>query len=132
MVNSPHSMGHFQFIPELRMMTIRGARSIDQSQRTEGVDWFRDEELSMQQCEAVLTMVDEYKPKIILSHDCPTEIGVLITGENKKSRTDQMLQACFDRHQPELWIHGHFHVHHEAQMKGTKFLGLGELEIVEI
>lgn len=132
LVDAPHSMGHYRFIPELQMMTIRGAYSIDKSQRTQGVDWFHDEELSMQQCEAVLTMVDQYRPKIILSHDCPTEIGTLITGENKKSRTDQLLQACFDRHQPELWVHGHFHVHHEARVNGTRFLGLGELEVVEI
>ena len=132
MVHEKHSMGDFQFISELRLMTIRGARSIDQHSRTEGLDWFREEELSMEQCEAVLAMVDECRPKIIVSHDCPTEVCMQITGRNLKSRTDQLLQACFIRHQPDLWVYGHHHFHHEMQLNRTKFVCLGELELLEI
>jgi hypothetical protein len=53
-----------------------GARSIDQSFRCEGVDWWRDEELSIGE---YYEMYDQFvlkghKPKIIVTHDLPSKL----------------------------------------------------------
>jgi len=133
MVHEKHSMGHFQFIPELGLMTIRGAASIDKDRRiAEGDEWFPDEELTEEQCAEVIAMVEQYKPRIIVSHDCPNEVALQMTGRSIRSLTDQMLQVCFIMHQPDLWVYGHFHRHFEMQLNRTKFVCLGELELLEI
>ncbi len=111
---------------------IRGAASIDKHMRTEGLDWFPDEELSMMQCDGAISMIQQCKPRVVLSHDCPTEVAMEMYGRLIKSRTDQMLQACFLHHQPQLWVFGHHHFSWTKVIGGTKFVCLGELEIMEL
>lgn len=132
MVEERHSLGHFSFLKEESIMTIRGAASIDKHMRTEGLDWFPDEELSMMQCDGAISMIQQCKPRVVLSHDCPTEVAMEMYGRLIKSRTDQMLQACFLHHQPQLWVFGHHHKSKKLNIRGTQFICLAELEIMEI
>jgi predicted phosphodiesterase len=131
LVNGPHSLGDYALL-DGGIMAIRGAYSIDRNIRTVGLDWFHDEELSMEKCEEVLSVFERERPRIVLSHDCPDKVCQEMHSEPKKSRTNQLLQACFERHQPELWVYGHSHRHWEHRMNGTKFVCLGELELLEI
>ncbi len=135
-------LGHSQFIPsgtiEDDMMFVGGALSIDRQWRTEGYDWWPNEELSIQELN---TMVDIYataKPKIMVTHDCPESVAHILFGEGGKlkfefpSRTRQALQSMFELHQPELHIFGHWHESRNMVINGTRFICLAELEYKDI
>lgn len=104
--------------------------------RNEGEDLFSDqEELSTSKCEQVLDAFDEHRPSIVVSHDCPTEIRNMVIGKGRtphKTITDQLLQGCFEMHQPDIWIFGHYHHSWSETVNGTKFVCLAELETLDI
>lgn len=124
------------------VMYIGGAWSIDHAWRTEGVDWWADEELSMMQLDALIGVYNANKPRVMITHDCPTSIAwdMFVSrgdgwgGDKKqiKTRTGQALQAMFELHQPELWVFGHWHQTRDLTLHGTKFQCLGELDHIDV
>lgn len=97
-------------IDGISVIGVGGAYSIDKHHRKEGVDWWRDEEISTKDVyEAMrLGFVD-----IILSHDAPVTSNIddycdfypiAETWENRRK-----LQAIVDEVCPKMLIHGHYH-----------------------
>jgi len=87
-------------------MFIGGAYSIDQGMRTEGLDWWRDEELSIAELDRLIDVYAAAKPTVMVTHDCPqfleaTMLEVVSAHISIPSRTRQALDAMFARHQPE-------------------------------
>jgi hypothetical protein len=126
------SLGNWHYFEDENIFTVRGAWSIDKIHRTEGFDWFDNEELTYAEG---LEALDEYvkvKPRIIVSHDCPQHVRNSLFGIVEKSITTNLLQAMFDVHQPELWVFGHHHKHRDANIFGTRFICLEELKTLEI
>lgn len=123
-----HSMGDFQYLEKYKLMTMRGAWSVDQYNRTEGLDWFRDEQMSYKEWDECITMYEEKKPEIVVSHDCPFFIRETLFGYDNKTITSSGLQQCFEIHQPDLWIFGHHHESLDLKISGTNFICLNELE----
>lgn len=126
---------------EKDVMYIGGAYSIDHALRTEGVDWWRDEELTISQLHTLIDVYSEVKPRVMITHDCPTQVawdmflskGDAVTGNVQiKSRTGEALQAMFDIHKPELWFFGHWHYTRSAYIHETRFQCLGELDYVDV
>lgn len=133
---------HSQWIPdgtiENDVMFIGGALSIDRAWRVEGYSWWPDEELSAQ---ALRTMVDIYattRPRVMITHECPESVADEIlkahnlTKFNDPSRTRQAFQSMIEIHQPELWVHGHWHISSDRVLNGTRFICLAELEYRDI
>jgi predicted phosphodiesterase len=91
---------------------IRGAFSVDKHLRRPYLSWWPEEELTfIQQQEAFKAYVD-VKPQIVVSHDCPYKLVKFVATNDLKlnpSSTGRLLQACYDSHQPIVWIHGHHH-----------------------
>lgn len=123
------------------VMYIGGAWSIDQDYRTEGVDWWRDEELSIAELDALIEVYEDVKPRVMITHDCPTSVAWemflskgLGIGNNEliKTRTGEALQAMFEIHQPEMHIFGHWHNTKEMTINGTRFICLGELDFIDV
>lgn len=117
---------------------LGGAVSIDRMWRTEGLDWWADEECSYADLER---MIDEYaaiKPEIVVTHDCPESIAnqMLATFNKKKfedgSRTRQALERMFHLHQPHEWYFGHWHWSLQFKSGRTLFRCLNELEHVDV
>lgn len=108
------------------MFFVGGAYSIDHDVRTEGIDWFRNEELSYLEQEECFRQYSLAKPDIVLSHDCPTvvryEFGY------PQNQTSYLLQCMFLEHMPKLWIFGHHHRSWSKTIADTKFVCLNELE----
>ncbi len=130
--NHKLSTGNFQFFDALNLFTVRGAESIDKHLRTEGIDWFANEELNYQE---QLAAFDEYcrvKPKVVISHDCPQTVMTSLFGYTGKSQTRTMLEMMFQEHQPQLWVFGHHHKSKDVQINGTRFVCLNELETLTI
>jgi predicted phosphodiesterase len=113
---------------------VRGARSIDRDQRTEGVDWWRDEELSYARAKEALEAYTKQKPRVMITHDVPDVAArnIFKRKEVTGSTTKNLLSEAFERHQPELWIFGHWHFSKDEVVEGTRFICLDELETFEI
>lgn len=125
-LNEKHSLGNFSF--DGTIMTIRGANSIDKYRRTEGVDWFSNEELNYNEMQEVIDAYIENKPDIVITHDCPKSICYSLFGIYDKSITRDGLECMFELHKPDIWIFGHHHKSIDKNILGTRFVCLNELE----
>ncbi len=123
----PHYLGDYGLYRNI--FFVRGANSIDRHLRTEGVDWWRQEELTYLKLQDTLEQYQQSKPKIVVTHDCPTIVTQFLVRGCIPSRTDQFLQCLFDIHQPELWIFGHYHIRADNILNGTRFICLEELGV---
>lgn len=121
---------------------LGGATSIDQHSRTEGVDFWSGEEMSivdqMAGIDKYECIVNEGNPiKAIVSHELPENIAHIIFADrlerlNKGSRTRQALEAIHTIQAPPLWIFGHWHKSVDTIIDGTRFICLDELEYIDI
>lgn len=107
------------------MFWVGGAWSIDQNFRVEGVDWWREEELTAAQGEQALADYIEAKPRVMITHDGPRSLfdyrGPMEIWQFRPSFTANLLQAMFDAHKPEIWLFGHHHQSEDFTYNGTHF-----------
>lgn len=127
-------------------MAVGGAVSVDKDWRTEGVDWWPEEELT----DADLAHALRPGPvDIVIAHDAPKGVNIPGIGPDTKQRPNEspwphhvLVQAeahrakmrqIWDAHHPTWWFHGHYHRHYEEffgehgkvvglDMNGTKML----------
>lgn len=139
-----HSLGQWGTweIPEVnspnlsKIFFVRGAWSIDQKWRTEGIDWFKEEELNQRQARAAFEDYKRCKPDFVVTHCVPTEflpsLRLLYSdGKPIPTQTGSLLQAMFDYHKPKLWVFGHYHQDLIKEYFGTFFICLSELSVLE-
>jgi len=135
-VNAQHSIGDYGM--HEGMFCVRGAKSIDQHRRTEGLDWFPEEELTYRQFGEMIDMYEQLKPDIVVSHTCPTSVaqslyGYYNTGKAAdRSITSDSLDVMFEIHKPKIWVFGHHHKSKDITIMDTRFICLEELETVEL
>jgi len=123
---------------EGRVFCVGGAMSIDKHLRTEGWDWWPDEELSYAQFLELIQAYEEAKPAVVVSHECPeTVVNHVLASKGKykydiPSITRQFLDNLLHVHKPALWVHGHWHFDHHTVFDGVEFVGLGELSHLDL
>lgn len=117
---------------------VGGAMSIDKDRRTEGYDWWQDEELSYTQLCSVMDVYETVKPGVVVSHECPESVISRVCHEAGIYKYDipSVTRRCFDNmleiYRPDVWIHGHWHHSYRMVHRGTEFIGLGELEHLDL
>jgi len=69
--------GEIYTINNKKILIIGGAESQDKGNRKENIDWWKEEVLSKEEENYILTNLDKHQWKIdyILSHTCPNSIG---------------------------------------------------------
>jgi len=146
----PHALGDFgsYSLGPLDFYFIRGAFSIDMKARimherqTGFVSWWKDEQLGLDNQLLALSSYKASKPRVMITHTCPTEIAKHIGSpgalkafgfnpDTFATETQVLLQDCFDSYRPDVWIFGHFHRTIDFQYKGTRFICLGELRSID-
>ena len=115
-----------------KIMTVRGAYSIDKRFRTSNIDWWENEQLSYLEFQEIINQYEEYKPEIMLTHDCPNSIRKLFFNITDNTITSQALETMLEIHQPKLWLFGHHHISVDQIVNGTRFICLKELETFTI
>ena len=137
-----HKAGNFE------CFYIRGAFSIDVKQRLKheqiyGVkSWWEQEQLNINIMASALKQYELVKPKIMVTHTCPTKVARLIGNpgalkafgfdpDTFGTNTQHLLQECFKYHQPDVWVYGHFHQNRTDIVNGTKFICLDELSFLD-
>jgi predicted phosphodiesterase len=133
----PHYLGDFGScnLGGVNFFFIRGERSVDAHLRTEGKDWWREEELDIPAGYHAIEAYENYRPEIVISHGCPLSVvPFFITNQMKTqpSRTAQLLDAMLGINRPKMWIFGHHHNTESFTDNGTLFRCLNELETMEI
>ena len=114
--------------------TGKPAKKLEYFERIEGVDLFEhDEQLNHQQFADAIDLFEKVKPSVVVSHDCPLDAAIALFNpwDGGRSFTTQGLQACFEIHQPDLWIFGHWHRSKDEKIGGTRFVCLAELEVFD-
>jgi len=131
--NSLGDFGHKK-IGQHKVMWIRGALSIDKKLRTSDVDWWQAEELSYNRGQDAINLYNEILPDIVLSHNCPFKIlsNLYGTAHKEVTITGQILDTCFEAHQPKMWLFGHHHQDKIFQIGRTTFKCLDELSYVDL
>jgi len=129
-LNHTHSLGNFTIKENL--MTVRGAWSVDNRLRTEGIDWWSNEQLNYEEMQQAIDLYIKHKPKIMITHDCPQEVKQSLFDYDNKTITNNGLQSMFEEHQPDVWIFGHYHRSKNEIINGTRFICLAELEMIII
>jgi hypothetical protein len=148
----PHSLGDYGAVVwgGVSLFFVRGAASSDREQlvrrgRELGKTlWFETEELTDEQMLAAERAYVQAKPKIVLSHDAPTDIARFVWQHAQRSgppnpravfhpsRTNDFLRRLLEQHAPELWIFGHHHRNWRYRENETNFVCVAELSYVDI
>jgi hypothetical protein len=125
----PNYLGDYGFIKESSIFYISGGFSIDYQNRTEGIDFWKDEELSYKELDEMMTLFKDSKPRIVVSHEAPSEAAITFFPQCLKkfhnTRTKVAMQNCFEMHSPETWVFGHYHQTTWGKIRGTNFMCIG-------
>jgi hypothetical protein len=113
---------------------VGGGLSIDAAYRTEGKNWWSDEEHSARE---LATLVEEFadsKPRLVLSHEGPQAVTDAMFKPKRRfeSATAEAMRRMWTRWQPDLWVFGHWHVCREFRMSATMFRCIGEKKSLDI
>lgn len=122
------------------VMFLGGAWSIDYQWRTEGLDLWKDEELSYEELERFIDIYKLIAPSIMVTHDCPLSVsnklfiesGNAFSKQQFKTRTGMALEAMFEIHKPRVWLFGHWHCNADKVIDGTRFICLNELSYADV
>jgi hypothetical protein len=132
--NYPHFLDAYGYMTNfngINFFWYSGAYSIDRQYRTIGIDYFEDEQLSIDQFMKARELYREIKPDIVLTHDCPDEVSLKILDANQRkyeNLTGWALQELFNIHQPKKWRFGHYHKSWNMNIGDTDFRCLNELK----
>lgn len=125
------------------VMFIGGAWSIDHALRTEGVSWWRDEELSMEELYRLIDVYEQVKPRVMITHDAPTDVttemfihsGLSLFKGNSRTimtRTGGAFDTMLSIHRPDEWYFGHWHHPMQYKYGRTMFQCLGIHDYVDV
>lgn len=130
----PHALGNFGRGWN-DIFYARGAWSMDWYDRVEGFDlWAQKEQLNYTESLECLEMYTTVKPKIVITHDCPSFLHTDLFHYNPlfRTNTSSLFDQMYLKHQPEVWIFGHHHKTINLYQGKTLFQCLGELTTIEI
>jgi len=100
------------------ILTIGGADSVDKFRRVEGLSWWREEEITSKEIEAIAAGHYDY----ILSHSCPLSIfeenkmylctlgNIVDDNDEEFKKTNIQLENLLQKIDFNHWYFGHYHV----------------------
>jgi hypothetical protein len=128
---------------------VRGAWSIDRNRRSQGIDWFPEEQLSAEVLDAKCTEIsdDSNCYEFIVSHDGPNWVCKEMFGYTN-TFVENRTSAYFDELSrnivystdsyggnyisPHYWVFGHHHKTRVYKERGVTFICVGENAYVDI
>lgn len=103
---------------------VSGADSKDKAVRTEGINWWPDEELTYSQGQNCIDDWAGSEAEVIISHDCPQVIAENYFLIYDRSRTRQILNTMIETRKPKLVVFGHHHRAFHVVHNGIEYYGL--------
>lgn len=124
------------------MFFMGGATSVDKHSRTEGVDYWSDEEVTIAEGNSILDVYEADTQALgqfdfVVTHECPESIARTIFNHRRDkledhSRTRQILDAMLEINAPRCWIFGHWHTNVDVVIGDTRFICLAELAHIDL
>ena len=129
-----------------RVGFLGGALHVDQPQRHNLFSGFPNYILRRQR-EHAAALFNRERPELIVTHSCPSRIGIGIrsSAEMQPGVAEHIAAAGFDpgpdddcgevelgrlwlelSYRPRAWVFGHFHRAHQATVEGTRFACVGD------
>jgi len=135
--NHSHFLGDYGYtsLNRIEFFYYRGAYSIDRQYRTIGIDWWEQEQVSIDQFMEARELYRQNKPRIVITHECPQNIAAMMLKPNQRvyeNTTGWALQELLNIHEPEYWFFGHWHQSRSITYGRTNFTCLNELETYTI
>ena len=130
--------GSIEMIEGVKVMYVGGAFSVDKEWRTEGLDWWEDEELPYKELYELIDLYASEKPDVLVTHDGTNEITEVIEQVSRRrklqfgSRTRDALSSMYTYHRPKLHIFGHWHYDLDYVENGTRHVCLAELSHMDV
>lgn len=129
--------GTVETIGDYKVMYVGGALSIDRMWRTEGRDYWSDEELSKERMGEMINIYAREKPDVMVCHECPEAIPHFIKPDEYNpnqwpSRTRWMFEHMRSFHAPKLWVFGHWHARLDLTHQGTRFILLNINQAIDV
>jgi hypothetical protein len=99
-------------------LALGGAVSLDQADRTSGIAWFPEEEITEAQGRRIM---EDGPADVMLTHDAPARVPLRLdpTGDGwdrdalaRSASHRERLQTVVDAVKPSYLIHGHYHLEH--------------------
>jgi len=126
----PNYLGNFGIYEGI--FFVSGARSIDQEFRTEDIDWWEDEELSITEMYKAIDYYRQMKPDIVITHDGPQKILSELHAQPFPSRSGQLFNVMMETHKPKFWYFAHHHKSWSGRIDGIRFRCLNCHETVKV
>jgi predicted phosphodiesterase len=112
----PDFLGRYGIVVP-QVFFVSGGYSPDYKNRTSGWDWVHYEELNSQEMETALSLYQETKPSIVITHEPPESLvndlleksPVKHGFERRASRTGCLFDIMLKVHRPKVWYFGHYH-----------------------
>lgn len=123
------------------VLCIGGAISIDRSQRTEYVSWWKDEKMVLPD-ELDYLDISKESIDIVATHCCPLVCGprfkdamgfekvdkfIMSELHNERLDFNDLLEGIKKVSKIKYWFYGHFHGHFSDEIDGIRFTGLDML-----
>lgn len=138
----PDYFGDYGFKDDIFFVSGAQTPNFDRVHRTEGVNWWRDEQLSYEDLSNAAVLYADIKPDVVVTHDCPFFLYRAMLGFNASlglgwgdphpNQTAQLFNQLFEIHRPKFWYFGHWHVKWAANIRGTWFRCVDVEEVVNI
>ena len=119
-------IGSSEIINGENFLFVGGADSFDKNKRTEGVDWFKQEILNMEDWEFVVDNYQMQKFDTIISHTCPNlfNLSLNFRPEKQGDFSRKVLDEFLNIFEPNKWYFGHWHKYMRGQFKNTDWMCL--------
>lgn len=121
-------------IEGMKIGWVSGGYSIDKQYRTQGIDWWQEEEMSYHEMLSCVEFMESENPEIMLSHECPNRVSreMYRGGKIFTSRTSDFLDELASLSSIKKWYFGHHHKSVELNIVGVEYHAINELEFKAI
>ncbi len=145
----PHMLGDYGMVGlgGFDFFFVRGGFSIDKKARVRDEvlhgqkSWWSQEELNHQEGLAALEAYETFKPDVVFSHDCPSDISNLFGNpeiliafgwpRNMVTSSQELMQQMLEIHSPKLWVFGHYHKNWDIKYHKTHFMCIAERQYID-
>lgn len=122
--NHLNYLGDFGYNPKLNLFWIGGAQTPlhERNNLTEDIDWWPNEQFSKEEWIDIIDLWTRTRPKIVVSHECPSFVRKISLKINETNLTAEMLSLLMRMHSPEYWVFGHHHKNINRLIDKTRFI----------
>jgi hypothetical protein len=110
-------------------MYVGGAWSIDHMYRKPGVDWWDDEQITLEKAYEIFDLYQTVKPEVMVSHDIPASVAKIVFNVREDrmflNTTNMLFDEMMRFHQPAIWVAGHWHQNVDQFVNGCRFRIVG-------